>query len=130
MGPRAERGLAVEAALEQHAVQLAIGVHGEAYIAGIDLLAVPDAPRDATRLDELPDGLRLGLVLRLALFERQTARLHHPSDEVVELEQRVVRIVRETLLEVLPLRFPLMPVETGLLHGVVVPRSESRETRR
>ena len=49
--------------------------------------------------------------------ERQSRRLEHAGDELVELEERIARIVAEALLQVAPFALPLVFVEAGLLHA-------------
>ena len=94
-----------------------------------DILARSDELRDPACVREGAHRFRLGLALPVELAKRHAARLEHARDEIVQLEERVARIVPEALLEVAPLRFPLMPVEAGLLHAWVVPRVRDCETR-
>lgn len=99
-------------------------------IARIDILSGADELGDPVGVRERADRLRLGFRLPEVLAKRHTARLEHARDEIVQLEERVARVVPEALFEVAPLAFPIVSVETGLLlHAWVVPRLSDRETR-
>jgi len=98
-------------------------------VARVDVLARSDELGDPAGVREGPHRLGLGLGLPFVLAERQPPRLEHARDEVVQLEERIARIVPEALLQVAPLALPFMSVEPGLLHAWVVPRVSDCETR-
>ena len=97
-------------------------------VAGVDVLARSDERRDPPRIRECANDLRFGLGLPVELAERHAAGFEHARDEVVELEERIARVVSEAVLEVAPLALPFVSVEAGLLHTWVVPRARDRQT--
>jgi hypothetical protein len=88
----------------------------------------PNELGDPVRIRECANDLRLGLGLPVVLAERRAAEFEHALDEIVELEERVARVLSEAILEVARLVLPFASVEAGLLRLGSVPRARGRQT--
>jgi len=107
----------------------AITVDRGRHVAGRDAVGVV-----LDRLLDLAGGEELAHDLAIVAFERDgivevIATLdEHAPDELVEVRQRLLRVLGELLLDRAHLAFPLVPVEPGL-HACVLHGTEDRQTR-
>ena len=79
-------------------------------------LAALEAVDDVLAGNVLRQQLWVGTFGRDQVLLEDPALLQHPHDEVVELGQRLRRSVADERLELLPLAFPVVPIESRFDH--------------
>jgi len=105
-------------------VELAVEIDRLRHVARINVVSAIDLPRDLPGGEERGhdlwvDALIVDLILRI---QRIAGLGEHPGDEVVKLVESFGGRVFEVGLELLPFRFPLVPVEAGFAHtGCILP---------
>ena len=99
----------------------AVTVDGGGDVAHRDIGGIPlRRLDDLVRREVLGDDLALLALADHGVGQLVAALLEHPRDEPVELGQCLGRIGAEIVLERLPLALPLVPVESGFVHGRVL----------
>ena len=101
---------------EQELVEVAIAGDRGADRARVVGLPRLDQARDPPRLQELGNELRVGGPAGSFLGRRVTTLDQQALDEAIRLRQGLRRRIDEQGLETLPLRLPLVAIETGSDH--------------
>ena len=85
-------------------------------VAWIDDLVALEAIDDVLAGDVLGQQLWVGPIGRDQVLVEDLALLQHPHDQVVELGKGLRRSVAHERLELLPLAFPVVPIEPRFDH--------------
>ncbi|MEP6978541.1 MAG: hypothetical protein ABI948_10860 [Thermoleophilia bacterium] len=111
-GGRLGRGAVVDHVL----VQGPVGVDRHRNVARVDVAARFVRLRHLVRGTEFRDDFGVVPLRRDLVGQRVPTRLEHLGHEPIERGEGRGRIVGELLLKRLPFAFPLVSVETGLVH--------------
>ena len=109
-------------------VEVAVARDRHADVARVDRFPGVGEASDPARLEEFGDDLRLDRLERKLLGHGVTASDHHPLDQTVDFGQRLRGRVDDERLEALPLRLPLVPIESGFDHGGILRRRTCFQT--
>jgi hypothetical protein len=111
------RGLGRSAVGREELVERAVSADDGRDVAWIDDLVALEAVDDVIAGDVLRQQLWIGTFGRDQILVEDPALLQHPHHQVVELGQRLRRSIAHERLELLPLAFPVMPIEPWFDHG-------------